>query len=383
MRIHSLFLPIALLSLLTPLAVSAQERFSLPSNRIAIYNFAGDIRVERGTGSNIVVEVTRGGRDAGQLDIARSERDGWQNLIVRYPGNRIVYGRKGWGRLSRTEFNAADDGTFGNRNLDPTLGTDRVTARVGGERQNRRVRVSGSGSGLDAHANLRVLVPEGKAIAIHLGVGTLHVSDVAGDVQIDSRSGSVSTARTKGFLRVDTGSGEIETSSAEGDVALYTGSGRVEAARVTRGVMMIGTGSGGVDLAEVDATALSVSTGSGSITATTLSAPVVKLETGSGGIRLRGLRSPKFDLHTGSGSINVALDGDVDAARVRTGSGSVTIATSRGLGTEVALDTGSGSIEIDAPVTIIEKRKSFLRGTIGDGRGTLTVGTGSGSIELR
>ena len=40
-------------------------------------------------------------------------------------------------------------------------------------------------------------------------------------------------------------------------------------------------------------------------------------------------------------------------------------------------------LAIGIPLDVYERRRSFLRGRIGDGNGTLDVGTGSGGITLR
>lgn len=370
-------------TLLVPAAAPAQERYSLSGDRVAIYNLAGQVHVSRTAGANVVIEVTRSGDDANQLAVERRENDGWSELVVRYPDRSIVYRNSTMGRLSRSEFSVRDDGTFGGRNLDPGLGTDRVTADVGNTRGGRRVRIAGSGSGLEAHANLRVLVPSGKAVAIHLGAGRVILDDVEADLQIDARSGAVLSVSTTGFLRIDTGSGTIHVDRATGDLALNTGSGAVKVTHSGGGVVKVGTGSGSVELNEVKAAALSVATGSGSINSFEVEAPAVRMHTGSGGIRSQRLASRRFDLDTGSGSINIVVDSDVDTGRIRSGSGSVTLHLARNAGAEVTLDTGSGGINVDVPVTVIEKRRSFFRGRIGDGRGTLDVGTGSGSITLR
>ena len=67
-------LPTLALALLifAPSALAAQqaERYTLEGDDIAIYNLAGALTVEPGTGS-VTVELTRGGADAGRLQIER------------------------------------------------------------------------------------------------------------------------------------------------------------------------------------------------------------------------------------------------------------------------------------------------------------------------
>ncbi|MGH7463039.1 MAG: hypothetical protein ACREMA_18690, partial [Longimicrobiales bacterium] len=247
---------------LAPTAVLAQqpERFSLSGQQVAVFNLAGEVRVERGTGSDVVVELDRQGADADRLTVQTGESNGWRTLRVLYPDDRIVYRRMG--RFSRTEFDVSSDGTFGGRLLRATLGPDGFSLpssfRLG---RGSRVRVTGNGSGLEAYADVRVLVPEGRTVAINLGVGRIDVSNVDGHVRVDARSGSVTASGVDGSLLIDTGSGSVAVSGARGHVRIDTGSGSVRADGVTDGSLMIDTGSGGVEAAGLELTALLIDTG--------------------------------------------------------------------------------------------------------------------------
>ncbi len=367
------------------LPAAAQDRFALPGERVAIYNVAGEVRVEPGTGPNVVVEVIRAGSDADELRVERASADGWQQLIVRYPSNRIVYPTKGvLGRFSRTEFSINDDGTFGRANLDPALGVERINKNNRSERGGSRVRVAGGGDGMEAHADLRVTVPAGHALAVHLGVGRVIATNVDGDLQVDASSGSVEASGLSGFGRIDTGSGAIALRDAQGDYGLHTGSGRVEAGNVRRGVLLATTGSGAVHLYDLEVSELEARTGSGSVTVNAVNAPAARITTGSGGIRAQRLAAHTFDLNTGSGSVRVELTSDVQIGRIDTGSGGVDVAIAPDAGAEITIDTGSGGIDVQVPgFTVSESRRSFLRGRIGDGNGTLRVSTGSGGVNFR
>ena len=78
-------------ALLGPGSAAAQERFTVTGSRVAIYNLAGRIELTRGTGSAVVVEVTRGGRDATRLRVEQGPVAGAAALRVIYPGDRIAY----------------------------------------------------------------------------------------------------------------------------------------------------------------------------------------------------------------------------------------------------------------------------------------------------
>ena len=284
----------------------------------------------------------------------------------------------------RSELSVRDDGTFGRANLDPQLGAERINKRASSGRGGQRVRVAGSGNGLEAHADLRVLVPAGHDVAIHLGVGKVIASNINGDLQIDAASASVEVNRLVGFGRIDTGSGSITLRGGEGDFGLHTGSGGIRAQAVRRGALVAETGSGGVELHDLNVTEMEIHTGSGSVTVASAEAPAARIRTGSGGIRAQRLGTRRFDLNTGSGSVRVELTGDVQAGRIDTGSGGVDVAIAPDAGAEVTIDTGSGGIDVDVPGFVVsESRRRFMRGRIGDGNGTLRVSTGSGGVNFR
>ena len=364
-------------------AAQQTQRFTLSGDRVAIVNLAGEIRVEGATGSEVVVEVLRQGEDADRLTVRTSDYNGWRTLRIDYPSDRIVYPRLG--RFSRTEFDLAKDGMPGGRALRATLDENGFTVpssiRLG--LGHSRVRVSGSGSGLEAFADLHVRVPRGRTIALQLGVGRVTVANVDGHVRVDNRSGSVSASQVNGSLLIDTGSGSVSVASAHGHVRIDTGSGSVRADDIDGGSLLIDTGSGGVDVAALDVTALGIDTGSGSIRVDDANAPELRLETGSGGIRVHRTHARDVELDTGSGSIVLELLSDVRSARLDTGSGSVTLLVPHELGAELVVDTGSGGISVDAPLQVSQKRRTHLRGRIGDGQGLISIDTGSGGVSLR
>jgi hypothetical protein len=300
-------------------AAQTPERFSLSGDQVALVNLAGEIRIERGTGSSVVVEVTRQGSDADRLAIRTEDVSGWRTLKILYPEDRIVYPRLG--RFSRSEFDIEGDGSLSRRILQATLDDNGFTfpgslrLRSG----SRRIRVTNGGSGLEAYADARVLVPAGRTVAIMLGIGRVDVTGVDGHIRVDARSGPITASRVSGSLLVNTGSGGVDVTMARGHVRIDTGSGSVHADDVSGGSLMIDTGSGGVDAASLDVTALDVDTGSGSIRIDDARAPELRLETGSGGIRASGMTARDVELDTGSGSIMLELLSDVRTARLDTG----------------------------------------------------------------
>jgi hypothetical protein len=328
-------------------SAQATERRTVSGPAVAIYNLAGRVRVEGGGTSDVVVEVTRGGGDASRLRIETGTRGEWQTLRIVYPSDRIVYPRLGgWG--SRTTVRVDDQGFFDDN-------------RRG--RGQERVEIRGSGSGLEAWADLRIVVPRGKRVALHVAVGDATVSNVDGDLAVDVSAANITTDRTRGRLSLDTGSGSVHVTDAQGSLNLDTG-------------------SGSVTVSDVRGEELRMDTGSGSITGRNIEVQSLSADVGSGGIRLSGVKASRVSLDTGSGGTEVELLTDVEDVNVDAGSGAVSLRLPAGAGAEVEIETGSGGIETDFPIQVSRWERNYLRGRLGDGRGRIRIDSGSGRVRL-
>jgi lia operon protein LiaG len=357
MRTHALRSPVrrlvlgaAALALALPAlagSASAQQavRRSLAGDDIGIWNIAGSIRVEAGTGSEVTVEVTPRGRDAARLRVESGRLRGRETLRVIYPDRRIVYPeRRGSSRMS---LQVNEDGTFFDDH--------------GDDRDN--VQVRSSGDGLEAWADVVVRMPRGRRVAVYIAAGQASATSVEGDLLIDAGAVDITTADTKGSLRLDTGSGRTRVTRAEGDVELDAGSGDAE-------------------LTDIRGRELRMDTGSGRVTVNGATSERLELDTGSGSLRLSNVRSPVINLDTGSGSVELGLAADVESLRIDSGSGGVTIGVPEALGAEFRIETGSGGIDFDFPVQIRRQSRGYMAGIIGDGKGEIVIETGSGGIRF-
>lgn len=345
------------LALVSLPAAAQTSRHVLKGDSVAIYNLVGELRVEAGTGSDVVVEVQRQGSDAGKLDVQSGPLRGRETLRVLYPDDVIIMPE--WGRGSSTSIRVRDDGTFGDD------GSGHHSHGFFGE--GREVRIVGRGhyDGLEASASLQVSVPAGKNIALHLGVGKASVSNVDGVIHVYVASADVAADRTKGSLHVATGSGDVDVRTAAGDVSLETG-------------------SGDVTLSGMDGSRLVLNTGSGNVTVTDAKAADVHIETGSGDLEATSTSGDDLSFETGSGNVNVALTTTFRSVRINTGSGDVTLKVPPTIGAEVQLDTGSGDIDLGGLSLQVRRiQHDHVTGTIGDGKGRLSVETGSGDVHLQ
>ncbi len=342
-----------LMTLVLPFVhVEAQtERRTLSGDRVAIYNLAGRAQVEGGGGSDVAVEISRGGRNGRDLRIATGEIRGRETLRVIYADDRIVY--PDLNRNSRTSINVNSDGTFGDDNGDGGTFRDR-----------NRVEISASGSGTEEYADLRITVPRGKAVELYLAVGDVRVSNVEGDLHVDVAAATITTEHTRGTLSLDTGSGRVEVNDVQGDVELDTG-------------------SGGVAVTGVRGNSLKMDTGSGSITAADIDVRELNADVGSGGFRASRVRSGNVSIDAGSGGAELELLSDVDRLTIDNGSGGVIVYLPENVGAQVEVETGSGGIDTDFSVQMRRWERNSLNGTIGDGRGRIHIESGSGRVQLR
>ena len=333
-----------------PLGAQQAERHRLAGNDLAVYNLVGTLTVGPGTGPDVVVEVTRGGADAAQLRVEIGMVRGRNTLRILFPDDDIVYsrdgrrGRGGW----NTTLRVNDDGTFGH-----------------GQNEGRRIRISSRGDGVNAWADVRVLVPGGKSLRAGLGAGQVTANGVTGDLWLQASAGDIDVTETAGRLRLESGSGGISLAQGSGTISVHTGSGEIGLSDVKGDRLHGGSGSGSLTLRGADFERVELQTGSGSIRASAVTARDIELSTGSGGVSVEALTRP-------------------DRVEVETGSGSVTVTLPENFGATVRLETGSGGIDLGGmSVTGSRIRRNRVSGTTGDGRGTLTVETGSGSIKVQ
>lgn len=351
-------LALSLSVLAVPAARSAalpNGRFSLSGARVHVYNLAGTVDIVAGSGRAVTVESTTGGRDGGRIDVKTLPGDE-PALIFAYPDKRVVYRRAGRGgerSQFRTTLDVGADGRFGEGWGKNGLGLGR-----------RKVEIRSDGQGFEGWADLRIAIPAGQKVAVHLGVGAVTVVNVDGELRLDCAAAAVEAQGTRGGLHVDTGSGAVSIRDAADDVSVDTGSGAVSLINFTGAAVSIDTGSGSVKLAAVQATRQ------------------VGIDTGSGSVEVVDVRSPRVAVDSGSGRVYLRLGANVEHLEVDTGSGAITVEAPATLDATVHMETGSGSLEVDFPMSQLRRESDSLEGTIGGGRGRITLGTGSGRIRL-
>lgn len=206
-----------------------------------------------------------------------------------------------------------------------------------------------------------VQVPVATALTANTGSGSIRVGVLRGPVDTRSGSGSIQIGATDGSVKASTGSGQITVDGAKGQLDASSGSGSIH----LRGIAG-------------DAT---VNTGSGSIEVEQTAAGTVRATNSSGSIKAWGVRGGLF-AHTSSGSIHVQGT-PTDPWDVDTSSGSIHLDLPKEAKFTLRARTGSGSINVDHPVTVqgsIDKHR--LEGNVRGGGPTISARTSSGSIDI-
>lgn len=119
------------------------------------------------------------------------------------------------------------------------------------------------GWGAEGAIHLEVKIPQGMAVHIDDGSGSLDVTGTLGDVFIDDGSGSIDV-RGVADVRIDDGSGSVDISDASGDVSVVDGSGSISVKHIG-GSVTIDDGSGGIRVSDVENDLTIVDDGSGGL----------------------------------------------------------------------------------------------------------------------
>ncbi|MEE9443173.1 MAG: DUF4097 family beta strand repeat-containing protein [candidate division Zixibacteria bacterium] len=193
-------------------------------------------------------------------------------------------------------------------------------------------------------AKFIITVPEKYNVYAKTSGGSIHIGDLEGEVDVRTSGGSLRFDNISGPVKGKTSGGSITLESCKGRADVSTSGGSIEIGHV-EGEVSAHTSGGGIEVEEV----------MGEIDAST----------SGGSIYARISEQPRGDcrLTTSGGGITVYLSPDIN----------------------VYLDarTSSGRVKSDFDISSSRrKKKSSLRGEIGDGGPELYLRTSGGSIRI-
>jgi hypothetical protein len=342
-----------------PVVAPAQDlnhEISLDADALDLVNLIGTIRIAAAPADRYEVRVEIKGRDADPDLVSVEVSEGSEARVrVRFATDRHrdwVYPALGSGSRATIRESSGQDARNWLERLLFELGRKSVTVR-------------GAGRGLEAWADVTVLVPRGKGADVSLGVGSIDADAVDGALKLATRSGSIAVADHRGALTADTGSGSVKVAGCEGALSVDTGSGSVVVSDHRGPSLHVDTGSGRVTIDRAETGKLHVDTGSGGVQARAIGADHGRIDTGSGGITLELDRMGEgpFVLDTGSGGVRLNLPAGASAL--------------------INVDTGSGGIDARVPAAeVLEQSRGTLRLRVGDGKSNVRIDTGSGAVTI-
>ena len=199
-------------------------------------------------------------------------------------------------------------------------------------------------------ADLDITVPTGTRVVLEGFSAPFSVRGVKGEAKVETLSGSIVVSDAVGRVNVGAVSGNIQVSQVKGDV-------RAEAV------------SGWVELADIDGD--------------------IESESVSGRILMTGATSKSVRAETVSGSISYS--GTFEPAGnyiVKSHSGRLTLGMPPGAGATVSLETFSGNVDSDFPVTLESGtsrsgHESKFEFRIGNGGSRIVAETFSGDIRIQ
>jgi DUF4097 and DUF4098 domain-containing protein YvlB len=196
-------------------------------------------------------------------------------------------------------------------------------------------------------AQYLVSVPRGSRLILEAVSGDLTAKGSQGEIEATSVSGDVDVSDGLRAVTTESVSGSVHASQVNGNLRAETVSGDLRAENV----------SGNVQASSV-----------------------------SGGIHLTGIQSK--DVRTEAVSGDITYTGSIEASgrySFEAHSGSIRLNIPRGSGAQFSVETFSGDVEADVPVTIPpgrRRKEGRMEFTIGDGRARVTANTFSGSIVI-
>lgn len=235
----------------------------------------------------------------------------------------------------------------------------------------------------------RVVVPRQTHVECGSASGSVEAIDLTGNVNAHSASGSANAARIRGSVHLRSASGSVHgegVTGGEADLESASGSASLSDASQV-GTCRVDSASGPATAERVEADSLRVHSSSGRAAASDARAKTIALSAGSGNVTAENVDCQRLTAEDGSGRISVTFSPSAPrdlVAEIRNGSGGVNVVLPPGFAGRVDLSATSGSVRTDLPISVRgEISRRHVVGAVGEGTGSLSIRTASGSIHVR
>lgn len=198
-------------------------------------------------------------------------------------------------------------------------------------------------------------------ITVTITSGEVFLEAITGDLDIESTSGIINISDSKGDIIISAAGSDITLSHIVGSVDLKTTSGDKKGEFISGFVTILQT-SGKIVLQNLDGG--------------------LRIKSSSGEIEI-AQNHGALSIITRSGNVDIstALDSD-DDYYIETASGDIHFLIPDRASARISLETNTGDISANLPMTIRSFSKSRIIGSIGEGGPKITLLSSSGDIEL-
>jgi hypothetical protein len=146
-----------------------------------------------------------------------------------------------------------------------------------------------------------------------------------------------------------------------------------------------GTSYGDIEIEDINGN-VDAKSSFGSINCTNVAGDI-KLNSSYGNIKCSKITSKNLNVHSSFGSVKAVYlegaSGEINA-KMNTSYGSVDLVTPDAFAGNVDLSVSFGSIKTDLPITVVGQiKKDRVRGSVGDGKGSITANSSFGSISIK
>ncbi len=233
-------------------------------------------------------------------------------------------------------------------------------------------------------ADLTIAYPRSIPLHVRTVAGHVEGGSLAGSLEVGSGNGNVSIERFDGDLDVDSGSGNITLGSVEGDLTTDNGSGDVRVASVKGNTVSCDTGSGNITFEALECESFDADLGSGDITLRNGEADTISVDSGSGRVEVHEVEFREFDADASSGDVVIVSSlAHADHITIDTGFGTVTIEAGADASFTIRCEFGSGHLDVGYDDADVRRRNGHVYAARrGDGRTRIDIDASSGLCTI-
>lgn len=229
-----------------------------------------------------------------------------------------------------------------------------------------------------ARVDLRLLLPPGATVRHLTRSGDVRSERYSGDLEFSALSGDAYLDDWRGQVQLTTRSGDASLGRVTGPVTMSTVSGDLNADEI--GGKLVFDATGGDLTATKVGGDLQVTTASGDVEVQ-LVAGGITIATTSGDVEIVSSLA-RGEVETSNGDVLVGLKDPEGRMQVRSATGDLEVRLALPYAGRLEASTASGTMDVQAPITVEQAERNRLTGRLGPGRQTLLLSTASGDITV-